>query len=227
MSYVIIRLMRNLLILAGGKSSRMGQDKVMLELDGMPFIEHIYRNAKSYFDRIIISTDTKEHANRIRQVRLIAQEDPEIVTDAYMQAGPIGGICTAFEKTSATRFSVISADVPFADMRVLAALFDACKNKAALLKIGEKKPEPLIAAYDRTGYPDLKSSLDKGNLKLRLVFDEKDTDVIDACEIPIGDGHVTEGECLAAFMNINTQDDYHKAREAASTDNQKHLQSRI
>ncbi len=198
--------MKCLVILAGGKSSRMGKDKVMLPVQGTTFIERIFSNALVCFDRIIISTDTDAHARQISALPEIAKAGPEIVTDAYECAGPIGGILSVFEKTDADRFAIISVDVPKADMNVLAALYDKAEGKAAFLKIGDGKREPLIAAYDRSSYEDLKASYEAGCFKLGKALGDGITVIEDGQlrkEIPA----LKDTDFSAAFKNYNTQED--------------------
>ena len=193
-----MKRMKTLVILAGGKSSRMGQDKVLLKLDGMTFIERIFRNAQPYFGRIIISTDSIRHADAIKSLPFFSEGlcsvAPEFVTDIYSEAGPMGGILSVFEKTDAPRFSVISVDVPFADAEVLAGLYDHCVKKACCLRLPGRRSEPLIAAYDRAAYDDIKSAFEKGIYKMRAALRPEDTDIL-TDDTP---------QAAAAFRNFNT-----------------------
>ena len=141
--------MRNLVILAGGKSSRMGRDKVLLKIDGKAFIEHLYEKAAASFDRIIISTDTGEHAQTIKSLPAFVTaagsfRAPEFVTDIYAEKGPMGGIVSVFEATDADKFAIISVDVPHADMQVLAYLFDHCEKSACFLRFEGRKENLLL-----------------------------------------------------------------------------------
>ena len=200
--------MKTLVILAGGKSSRMGHDKVLLETHGRTFIERVFLNALEYFERVIISTDSPEHAEKVKQLPAFADTEPEIVTDLYEAAGPIGGIRTVFETCDVSRFAIIPVDVPFADMRVLAALYDRCRKKAVFLKIGDGRPEPLIAAYDRSGYEDVRAAQEAGLNKIRMAIAKEDTDIVTDCELK---KQIPVLECLdfeKSFRNCNTPEEY-------------------
>ena len=205
--------MRSLVILAGGKSSRMGRDKVLLKLNGMTFIERIFTNALICFDRIIISTDSDEHKDTIMKLAAFAPENIPagkcvcFVTDSYDAVGPLGGILSVFEKSDVERFSIVSVDVPFASMEVLEALYDRCEKKAVFLKIGEKKPEPLIAAYDRSALPDIKRAVEKGLLKIRAALPKEDIDIISSEYIE--SLPETKGmDCAWSFRNFNTPEEF-------------------
>ena len=202
--------MKTLVILAGGKSSRMGQDKVLLEVAGRTFIERVFLNALTVFERVIISTDSDDHASAIKSLPVFETRKPEIVTDIRRDAGPLGGIRSVFEACDVSRFSIIPVDVPFADMRVLGALYDRCLNKAVYLKIGGGRPEPLIAAYDRTGYEDIRAALDSGLNKMRLVFPEGDTDTVTDAELKAQIPGLAALDFEQIFMNCNTPEEYER-----------------
>ncbi|MBE6017427.1 MAG: molybdenum cofactor guanylyltransferase [Lachnospiraceae bacterium] len=200
--------MKTLVILAGGKSSRMGQDKVLLETHGRTFIEHIFLNALEFFERIIISTDSPDHADIIKRLPAFAGREPETVADIYKEAGPIGGLRSVFETCDVSRFAIIPVDVPFADMRVLEALYDRCSKKAAFLKIKEKMPEPLIAAYDRSSYEKIRAAQEAGLNKIRRVFAEEDLDIVTDGGLKAQIPFLKDLDFEKAFRNCNTPEEY-------------------
>ena len=107
--------MKCLAILAGGKSTRMGQDKVFLGIGEESFLERIFRNAVFVFDKIIISTDSEEHAGLIGNLDL---KDVAIVTDHYRDCGPMGGLLSVMDEITEDRFAVIPVDVPLSGQAV-------------------------------------------------------------------------------------------------------------
>lgn len=209
--------MKSVVILAGGKSSRMGRDKVLLELDGKTFIERIFFNALECFEHVIISTDSEDHAKAIRELPAFADTSFEIVTDHYKEAGPAGGICSVFESSDVHRFSIISVDVPFCNMRVLEALYDRCSKKAAYLQIGSGRPEPLIAAYDRSAYAHIKKSLDAGLYKLRMAVPDTEIDIVTDAELKEEFPELAALNFENAFSNFNTPEEYSEMSQKGST----------
>lgn len=91
------------IILAGGKSQRMGTDKWLLLLKGKPFISHIYEAMKPIFgDNIVIVSSNPEY-DKYGYKR---------IEDLISNKGPVGGLYTAL-KQSKTKFNlVLSVDVP-------------------------------------------------------------------------------------------------------------------
>ena len=138
--------MKNLVILAGGKSIRMGKDKVFLSIRDETFIERLYLSGREFFDRVLISTDTKEHAALI--VAVLPKEvqgQIEIITDRYPDRGPLGALCTIFEETDLDRFAVIPVDVPNASMDFLLEQYEKTTAKPILIAESDgEKYEPTI-----------------------------------------------------------------------------------
>ena len=203
--------MRTLVVLAGGLSSRMGRDKVLTELDGMTFIERILKNAADCFEKIIISTDSNGHADAVRSLPLFRDGSykvtPEFVIDQYERSGPMGGLISVFEQTDTKRFAVISADIPFADMHILSKLYDSCRKKACFLQLEGKRPDPLIASYDRSAYSDIKRSFEAGMYKMRLALSDEDTDIVTEETLTAVLSGITHESIAFSFSNCNTPED--------------------
>ena len=198
--------MKNLVILAGGKSIRMGKDKAFLHISDETFIERLYESGRKSFDRVLISTDTKEHAALIVSVLPLEEQSKiEIITDRYPDRGPLGALCTIFEETDLDRFAVVPVDVPNASMDFLLELYEkldelataAAKVKPIIIAESDhEKFEPLIGVYDRSAYPLLKEALDRNDNKVIRVI----TGYFEAVKL--------EEEQKKAFRNVNTKTDY-------------------
>lgn len=204
--------MKNLVILCGGLSSRMGSDKALLKIGENTFIEELYSKATRYFDRIIISIDTKEHAERIMEQPLfkslcLESHTDIFVLDKYEKAGPLGGILSVFEQTDIDRFAIVPVDVPCADMRVLEALFEICRKGVCKLLLKNRAPEPLIAAYDRKIYDALKDSYENNRRKLRLAVPVQCAESVTEEELKCFDPSLVGTDIEKAFRNFNTQDE--------------------
>lgn len=191
--------MKNLVILAGGKSIRMGKDKVFLHISNETFIERLYLSGRRSFDRVLISTDTKEHADLIRAVLPPEdQEQIEIIIDRYPDRGPLGALCTVFEETDLDCFALIPVDVPNASMDFLLELYEKVDEAKPIVIAASdsEKFEPLIGAYSKKAYALLKEALERGDNKVIRVI----TGHYEAVEL--------SGEQKKAFRNVNTKTDY-------------------
>lgn len=128
-----------LVILAGGKSSRMGSDKTFLKYQNESFLVHLIKEGQKTFDQILISAGSQQHGERIRQHLLhhgfVEGQNSDIFTDdrcpgssitiipdVYEAIGPMGGLLSVFEQTDADSFAIISVDTPRAEPAVCRAL---------------------------------------------------------------------------------------------------------
>lgn len=129
----------SMVVLAGGLSSRMGQDKSDLEYHRKSFLEIQIEKGKQLGIRdILVSGYRGQHCKE------------KIVKDRYEQKGPLGGLEASFRRCSHSKCLVLSVDcplVPTEELRALVRKADAGCSKAVILKHGEKE-ESLIGVYD-------------------------------------------------------------------------------
>ena len=92
-------------ILAGGKSSRMGTDKALLEYDGKQFIEQIAKELSSFEERIIARGTNSRFSDSI-------EEDWTVIPDIYPDHGPIGGLHAALSACRSDALFVVTCDMP-------------------------------------------------------------------------------------------------------------------
>ena len=118
------------LILAGGRSSRMGRDKVWLDLNGMPLVELIARRLLPLAGEIIFSSNDPS-----RFGALVAQLPvPAIVTaDLYQNAGPLAGLHAGLRAARYDSIFAVAADMPFADHSLVTAMIEHCPNVDAIV----------------------------------------------------------------------------------------------
>src|SRR5207248_324852 len=90
-------------IMAGGKSSRMGQDKAWIELDGEPLIKRVAAVLSEVADEVIVVANDP----RYESLGLA------VVRDRYPQGGPLGGIATAVATATHETVLVAACDMPF------------------------------------------------------------------------------------------------------------------
>ena len=151
--------MNTLVILAGGKSSRMGNDKTFLPYQGTTFLGHLLQKADGIFDQVLISAGSREHGNTIDQwvsknPLLCPGLQPEIVIDCYDSIGPMGGLLSIFEQTRLEEFAAVAVDLPEAAMPVLAALLERCRQFASIQASRQMDLQPdLYGTYSERQAP--------------------------------------------------------------------------
>ncbi|MCR4695553.1 MAG: molybdenum cofactor guanylyltransferase [Pseudobutyrivibrio sp.] len=112
---------KNLVILCGGDSSRMGTKKALLPFQDKTMLEYIYDKFSPYFDRIYLSVNER---GEFSHLGLNVKEIPDI----YRNAGPIGAILSSLTMISGDRAFFMSVDTPFMDPAIAAYLYDRSYN---------------------------------------------------------------------------------------------------
>lgn len=179
------------IILAGGKSQRMGTDKGLLPLKGKPFISHIYEAMKPIIGDNIVVVSSNADYDALGYTR---------IEDLIADKGPVGGLYTAL-KQSKTKFNlVLSVDVPLVSTELLQWLVDKHEDSFMLTQVQvEEKASPLIGVYDRSMRILLGEHLAGNQLKLRGVINEVNHQTLMVPE-----------KWSAQVQNINTEEDYKK-----------------
>lgn len=151
------------ILLAGGKSSRMGTEKGLVELSGRKLIDIGIGLLSNLCDRILISSNSEFY----RYTGL------EIIPDIKPGIGPMGGLYSALMSSTSRANLVISVDQPFLTPGFLDFLLEQLVGfQAAVPCWGEEHYEPLSAGYDISVLSSIESFIQKGNFKLPDLFKE-------------------------------------------------------
>lgn len=133
------------IILAGGQSSRLGQDKGLLNLANKPLIMHILDAVNKTVNEKLVVTSSEAQAQNYRK---IVSSDVKIVVDREKVQTPLAGALTGFEEARGTYSLLLPSDTPLVSKDVLSLLLELCENKAAVIpRWPNGYIEPLQAAY--------------------------------------------------------------------------------
>jgi molybdopterin-guanine dinucleotide biosynthesis protein A len=127
-------------ILSGGKSLRMGQDKAFVEIGGLPMIERILRVLRALFEETIIV------ANQIDPYR---QLDASIYSDAIPDRGALGGLYTGLLFSSFDTSFCVGCDMPFISGSLISYLTDRIEGHDAVVPRTADGLQPLHAVYSK------------------------------------------------------------------------------
>lgn len=176
------------IILAGGKSSRMGRDKSLLATDNIPLIEKIAFQLADHFPEIIIG------ANDWKKYKFLHLP---VVPDLEEGKGPLMGIYSTLLKSKHEVNFVVACDIPDLEMNYIKELIQEAQDHQIVVPVGsDGKLEPLFAVYRKSILPEIKSLLDAGQRKVRLLFERTD-----AKYLPLP----SAGNW---YRNLNTMEDY-------------------
>jgi molybdenum cofactor guanylyltransferase len=200
-------------VLAGGKSSRMGQDKAFIQLGGRTLLAHALELAKSATGNVWI-VGSKEKFSAFGQV----------VEDIYPGHGPLAGIHSALTSTHTELNLIIAVDMPFLQADFLSYLAAQARISTATVVVPEAGNgfQPLCAVYRREFAERAERALAAEKNKVERLFAEVETRVIRRHELE------RNGFSEETFRNLNTELDWEEARQellAASTRGQAKIAS--
>lgn len=138
-------------VLAGGQSRRMGQDKALLAVDGEPLVARVARRLQAVCERVLIASGDRRLG--------IGYEE---VADARPGRGPLAGIVAGLEASRTPLVAVVAVDMPFADPAVLSYLADAWDREVAVVPAVRGRVHPLHGVYATQGAADLRRCLAHG-----------------------------------------------------------------
>jgi len=131
------------LVLAGGESRRMGQDKALLVRDGRSQLAHVAALLEQVADRVFVSTRTEQQQESERS-RF------ELIVDRYNDIGPIAGILSAMDAFAKVDWLVVACDLPNIDEKMLSFLLENrsySRPFTAFKSSYDDLPEPLCAVF--------------------------------------------------------------------------------
>lgn len=161
------------LVLAGGESRRMGQDKGLLEYHGKPQREY----AADLLDQVCEKTFISVRADQELET------DYPILPDTFLNLGPYGAILSAFRQYPNAAWLVVACDLPLLDEQSLQQLIqhrNRSKVATAFQSATESFPEPLIAIWEPKAYPVLLQFLVQGYSCPRKVLINSDIELLEA-----------------------------------------------
>lgn len=178
-----------LVIFAGGKSSRMKQDKALLPFGGYTTLaQYQVERFKPLFRTIYLSTKTNKF-----------DFECNIIRDTHEVSSPLVGLCSIFETLKSKKVFILSVDAPFVSEEIIQKII--AQDTLSTTSVIAQSPfgiEPLCGLYSRAITPIIYKQLKKNNHKLNdlitlaksnLCFFEEDT----------------------AFTNLNHPHEYQKA----------------
>jgi molybdopterin-guanine dinucleotide biosynthesis protein A len=177
------------IILAGGKSSRMGTEKGLIEIHGRPMTRIIIDLLRPLCNTIFISTSNP----------LYSSFGYPLIPDLHKDKGPISGLYSALSASPNHINLFLPCDVPYMRQEILELLLiTANSNPEKCIIPYTDYPEPLIAVYPKSTLPVLNQLIMDGETRIKEIFNHLPTLFISMKEAGIN---------YHAFKNINTPDD--------------------
>ena len=180
---------RTLVIIAGGKSSRMKCDKALLPFNGFSTLaEYQYRRFEAFFDVVYISSKKNKFDFLCN-----------LLEDTYETSSPLVALISIFETLDIEEVFVLSVDAPFVSTEVCEKLYALAEHKNEVVVAKSNFGiEPLCAIYRRSILPIAKKMLKENKHRLQSLLEE----------VNIKEVYFEKDEL---FMNLNHPHEYEDA----------------
>lgn len=183
------------LVLAGGRSQRMGHDKALLVRDGETQLSRAVKLLSPLVERVFVST-------RPDQVTDAERSKYEQIIDRYENLGPVAGILSAMDRNAQVSWLVVACDLPNIDEQTIRLLLNeqsATQPFTAYTSSHDGLPEPLCAIYTPASRALIDAFVAEGMICPRKMLMRSDTRLL------------TQPD-PAALDNVNTPQDLERSK---------------
>jgi len=174
-------------IFAGGRSSRMGQDKSLMPFGEYSTItEYQYRRLSKIFSKVYISTKDNKF-----------NFEAPLIYDKYSQSSPLVALVSLFETINEDECFILSVDAPFVDNNIINELYNKLYNleKYTIVAKSNNGIEPLCGIYNRSILKVAKEELERDNHRLNNLLKKVDVEFVSFSN-------------TKSFVNLNYIEDY-------------------
>ncbi len=184
------------IVLAGGRSTRFGEDKSLYLLDGKPMYRHVYDLlADSEACNHILVSSNSALKDKFEDIDVIVDDSD------FIDYGPLGGLYAVAKQYPDSRFVLVSCDTPYvpsAWIKRLVARADEKPGYSIITKEGERM-HPTIAVFNDSALaPKLAAHLADGGRSIRSFFQNINVDYLELEEASFD---------VSNFININRKTD--------------------
>ncbi len=187
------------IILAGGKSSRMGTNKALLDLNGRRVIEGIVETLRDITDEMLVVTNTFAEYEFLQL--------PLIADNWKGGLGPLAGIEAGLTASKTEYNLIVACDMPFISIELGRYLLSCLDESQAVVPQIEETRHPLFAAYRREVLGEVRKSLEKKELGIWRFLRNVDLKTVTKDELA-SLGLPNEEQY---FFNMNNREHYQKA----------------
>jgi len=189
------------IILAGGNSIRMGQNKAFVPIDGVPIITRIHTLLTELFDEVIIITNQND---------LFKNLDSRIYADLLPDKGALGGLYTGVFFSRFDYSFCVACDMPFIKRSLVQFLIRNTDNADAVVPRTSDGLQPLHAIYSKRCLDAMRRVIDQGKYKIIDFYNLVKVKILEESDFLYLD------PLKESFMNVNTPEELRFAKAKGS-----------
>ena len=184
------------LILAGGDSRRMGQDKAALDLGGRTLLEHVTAAMQQAFFKVIVSVRQPRDGVALPQV-----------CDEVAPSGPLAGLAAGLAQADTSWVFAVACDMPFVSVAVVQRLAQHRDGYDAVVPLVGGHPQPMAAFYAKSALDAVRASLASDDKSVRGMLKRLNVDFVSEAELRECDPQ------LRSFFDLDTPQEYQATKQ--------------
>jgi molybdopterin-guanine dinucleotide biosynthesis protein A len=197
------------IILSGGKSSRMGENKSLMKIKGKTIIEHVKLLMQSLFNEVILITND-QHEYEFLGLKMFS--------DIFLRMGPLAGIHSGLFNSLTQKNFIISCDIPLMTPEMIKYLVDFKTDKPVTIAKADGYLQQLCGVYDKICLPFAEEILSNKNTSEVRTTDQKKRGCTVLELINLTGAEIIQAESLPfyvkdTFFNMNKRDDFYIVKE--------------
>lgn len=193
--------MTTAIVLAGGKSTRLGKDKTLELIGGASLLQRVLSRLATFSTEIILVI-----AQGQAKPPHALPPETRVIEDVFPDAGSLGGIYSGLTASSSSYNLLVACDMPFLNVSLLQHLLALSPNYEAVIPRVGGYLEPLHAVYSKSCLTPVRHLLEQGNHKIIDFLPQMHVRYVEEEAV-----NRFDPEHLS-FLNINTQENLDRAR---------------
>lgn len=196
------------IILAGGKSSRMGENKAFMEIAGLRVIDRLVNTFSAVSEEVIVIVNQLEDYTFLQDVQKLVD------IETFRGNGPLAGIYTGLLAAKTDYCFVVACDMPFASGVLSQWLIQECKggNNDAVIPCHNGRIQPLFGAYHTRISQQICNNLTAGERKMETLINSIHARIVETSDSP---AHF-QADWDNVLWNMNTRSDFERAQQLAN-----------
>jgi len=180
-------------VLAGGRSKRMGTDKALIRYQGHTLLERQVANMQRLFTHVLVAGGDPAR---------YPHAPAPVVPDVLPSGGSIVGLHAGLSAATTDRIFAVACDIPFPQEQLIRFLVEAAPDADWVVPQTAKGLQPLFALYSQRCRPAIEAIVATGDMRIQRLDDHIETARIAEVDLRRHD------PALRSFININTPDDF-------------------
>lgn len=180
------------IILAGGNSIRMGENKAFIQIEGVPITTRIHALLNDLFEEVLIVTN---------QYRLFKNFDAKVYADLIPNKGALGGLYTGIYYSTFRHSFCVACDMPFIKRSLVEFLIRKVNDDDAIVPRTSDGLQPLHAIYSKGCLEAIKTVMDQGRQRIIDFYDRVRLKVVEEREF------LQLDPLRESFINVNTPEE--------------------